>query len=67
MPTPADLDTSGLGLSEATMDELLAVDAGSWLAECDLTQEYFTKFGDHLPSQMLKQLDDLRARLTETS
>ncbi len=35
----------------------------SWLAECDLTEEYFAQFGDAVPAELHAQLDALRARL----
>ena len=43
--------------------ELFAVDAESWLAEADLTAEYFQLFGDRLPAELVGQLDSLKARL----
>ena len=60
---PAELNVEGLGLSEATIDELFHVDPASWLAECDLTEQYFAIFGDELPQQMREELSDLRKRL----
>ena len=62
-PIAGELDVDGLGLSDEVLAELFAIDAASWLAEADLTAEYFTKFGDRVPAELYRQLDDLRARL----
>jgi phosphoenolpyruvate carboxykinase (GTP) len=42
---------------------LFAVDPDSWLAECDLTEEYFEKFGDRVPQALRDELAALRGRL----
>ncbi len=62
-PLAGELDVDGLELSDEVLAELFAIDAASWLAEADLTAEYFTKFGDRVPAELYRQLDDLRARL----
>jgi phosphoenolpyruvate carboxykinase (GTP) len=63
-PAPGALFLDGLNLSDEQLTELFSVDATSWLAECDLTEEYFSKFGDALPAEMTRQLELLRERLT---
>ena len=63
-PVDGDLDVDGLGVSPAALEELFAVDPTTWLAEADLTEEYFAQFGDHLPAVLTEQLNALRARLT---
>lgn len=63
LPDPTDLDLEGLDLAEDQLAQLFAVDPASWLAEADLTQEYFAQFGDRLPAEMTRQLDALRERL----
>jgi phosphoenolpyruvate carboxykinase (GTP) len=64
-PLPGELDVTGLDISEETMAELFRVDTASWLAEADLTAEYFTKFGDKVPAELHTQLDTLKARLSQ--
>ena len=39
------------------------MDAESWRAEAELTEQYFEQFGDRVPSEMWNQLSELRARL----
>ena len=63
VPAAGALDVSGMDISDEVLAELFAVDAASWLAEADLTGEYFTQFGDRLPSELVGQLDALKARL----
>ncbi len=62
-PAPGALDLDGLDLRDEMLAELFRVDAGSWLAEADLTEEYFAQFGDRLPAAMRDQLTALRTRL----
>ncbi|MBB2924606.1 phosphoenolpyruvate carboxykinase (GTP) [Cellulomonas cellasea] len=61
--TPGALDLRGLDLPAEDLDELFRVDAASWLAECDLTEEFFARFGDHLPARLAEELAALRTRL----
>ena len=35
----------------------------SWLAECDLTEEYFAQFGDRVPAALHAELASLRYHL----
>src|SRR5690606_13329782 len=52
LPLAQDLELDGLDLTPEALDELFAIDPSSWLAECDLTEEYFAKFGDRLPERL---------------
>jgi len=63
LPAPGSMDLDGLTLSDEHRAELFAVDPGTWLAECDLTEEYFEQFGDRVPSALRDQLQGLRDRL----
>ncbi|MEN9711226.1 MAG: hypothetical protein RL441_1218 [Actinomycetota bacterium] len=65
VPAPGALNIDGLGMSDEDMHELFRVDPDSWLAECLLTEDYFRKFGDALPEQMMTELENLRARILE--
>ena len=62
-PLPGALDIDGLDLTEDDLLELFDVDSATWLAECDLTEEYFAKFGERLPAGLSAQLSHLRDRL----
>ncbi len=63
-PASGEIDVSGLDIGEDQLSELFAVDPTTWLAEADLTEEYFAKFGDRLPPEMTTELDNLRHRLS---
>ena len=63
LPAPGSMDFDGLRISEEHREELFAVDPSTWLAECDLAEEYFALFGDRVPVQLREQLDSLRDRL----
>ena len=64
-PLPGDLDVEGLDLTETQLAELFEVDPETWLAEAEMTKEYFQKFGDSVPPKLWKQLSDLTTRLEE--
>ncbi len=63
LPPREALDTEGLDLSDAELDELLNVDVEGWLAEMPSIREHFAKFGDHLPKALNDELDALEQRL----
>ncbi|WP_435338034.1 phosphoenolpyruvate carboxykinase domain-containing protein, partial [Acinetobacter sp. LH3_13] len=52
LPRVEDLELSGLDLPAADLEELFAIDTASWLAEADLTEEFFDTFGSHLPAAL---------------
>ncbi|MCA0379137.1 MAG: phosphoenolpyruvate carboxykinase (GTP) [Actinobacteria bacterium] len=64
VPAAGELNLSGIESVEAELDELFAVDSASWLAECDLTEEFFAQFGDRLPKALETELSALRSRLS---
>lgn len=63
MPTPDAIDTSGLSISEADMNELLDVNTDEWKQEAVSIREHYAKFGDRLPGELMKELEDLEKRL----
>ncbi|HYN75415.1 MAG TPA: phosphoenolpyruvate carboxykinase (GTP) [Candidatus Limnocylindria bacterium] len=63
-PAEGELNLDGLDVPAEDMEQLFAIDRASWLAEADLTAEYFEKFGDAVPAALQDELDALRARLT---
>jgi phosphoenolpyruvate carboxykinase (GTP) len=64
LPASGSLDFDGLQISPEQRQELFAVDPATWLAECDLTEEYFAMFGDRVPAALQAQLQSLRTRLS---
>ncbi|CAB4798066.1 unannotated protein [freshwater metagenome] len=63
LPKREDLPLDGLEISEADLEALFDVDKGSWLAECDLTDEYFSQFDDRVPAEIQAELAELKQRL----
>jgi phosphoenolpyruvate carboxykinase (GTP) len=63
MPTVDAIDTVGLDVSEADMEELLKVNKDEWLKEVASIKEHYAKFGNKLPKELANQLDALEKRL----
>ncbi len=62
-PATGALYLDGLDLTDEQLGELFSVDPDTWLAECDLTEEYFEKFGDKVPARLSDELATLRRNL----
>ncbi|MCS7205129.1 MAG: phosphoenolpyruvate carboxykinase (GTP) [Leptospiraceae bacterium] len=54
------------GVSEEDMKELLKIDYEGWLLEIESIKEHYKQFGDRLPKELKKQLQDLENRLRES-
>jgi phosphoenolpyruvate carboxykinase (GTP) len=63
VPRSGDLDTAGLGVSQAELDALLSLDPQSWLAELQQNEAFLAKFQDRLPSELWSEHHALRNRL----
>ncbi|MGZ4787428.1 MAG: phosphoenolpyruvate carboxykinase (GTP) [Terriglobales bacterium] len=63
LPSPSDLDSRGLDISEADLARLLSVDVEGWTAEVPLIRKHFEKFGDRMPKGMAEEVDKLEQRL----
>jgi len=63
LPLPADLDTSGMDISDSDLAELLDVDVSAWSREVPQLEEHFARFGDRLPTELSSRLTTLRQRL----
>lgn len=63
LPEQSSLNLSGLHLSKEDFKELNAVDIPGFLKEVEGLEEYFYLFGDDLPQQLRKELDNLKERL----
>jgi phosphoenolpyruvate carboxykinase (GTP) len=65
IPEVEDLDTAGLNLTRAQVEELLSVDIAGWKAEVPLIKEHFARFGTHLPEGLNAEVKSLEERLNE--
>ena len=63
LPKAGDLDTEGLGLAPAVMDELLHVDHEGWYDVMENIGDYFNGFGDRTPVALKTELQKITARL----
>jgi phosphoenolpyruvate carboxykinase (GTP) len=63
MPRPSDLNTQGLNISPAALEELTAVPPAAWRQEVADLRAYLQSFGSRLPAQMTAELDALAARI----
>lgn len=65
VPTPASLDTEGLDIDPAVLDQLLEVDAESWRQEVPLIEAHFDSIGERLPDAMRDRLETLEKKLSQ--
>jgi phosphoenolpyruvate carboxykinase (GTP) len=63
VPAPGSLNVEGLDISEEQLSALLAVDEEAVKAELPQVEEFLAKFGEHLPAEMTRQLETLKASL----
>ena len=63
IPAEGDLNVDGTDVTEVALAKLFAVDRASWLAEADLTDEFFGQFGSKVPPALRAELASLRYRL----
>ena len=59
VPTPADLDLTGLEINPSDIDEALTMNPEEWTAELALIRYWFTSIGDKLPPALWKEFDTL--------
>lgn len=63
LPEEGALDVEGLKLSKDAQKELFEIESSQWLKEIEELHQYFTLFGQHLPSEFHTELKNLRKRL----
>jgi phosphoenolpyruvate carboxykinase (GTP) len=63
VPYPAAIDTEGLDVADDDLAAALRVDVDEWAAEIPQITEWFTTFGDKLPTELWTELDTLTHRL----
>ncbi len=65
LPESGAIDTSGLGVTDEQMAELLDVDVEEWLNEIESIREHYARFEETLPEALSDELTALEARLRE--
>jgi len=63
LPAEEALELEGLELDKEDLADLLRVDVDGWLHEVPLIREYYARFGQRMPRELVDQLDALEARL----
>jgi phosphoenolpyruvate carboxykinase (GTP) len=63
LPYAEDIDTRGIRVSPAAMEEMLTVDREGWRQAVAGQQEFFSKFGDRLPRELWEENEALSRRL----
>jgi phosphoenolpyruvate carboxykinase (GTP) len=63
VPNAADINTDGLNIDQATLEELLAIDTERIKAELPQVKEFLAKLGERLPEEMNQQIAALEAKL----
>ncbi|MBC3515148.1 phosphoenolpyruvate carboxykinase (GTP) [Neobittarella massiliensis] len=64
-PKAEDINLEGLDLSLDTLKGLLNVDKDLWKEEAKGIREFYGKFGDRLPTEMMDELNKLEANLNK--
>jgi phosphoenolpyruvate carboxykinase (GTP) len=63
LPRAADLDTTGLDVAPAALEELLAVSAPSWRTEFEGVGAFLAEFGDRVPQALQSELEHALANV----
>jgi phosphoenolpyruvate carboxykinase (GTP) len=63
VPAPGALDTDGVALSGAQLNEALRVDHGEWREALADLGDFYNQFGARLPQPIARQLAETRRRL----
>jgi phosphoenolpyruvate carboxykinase (GTP) len=63
LPKPSDLNTDGLGLDDATLEQLLTIDRDGWKAEMESIGEYLDSYGERTPHALKAERAKIAAQL----
>ena len=63
VPSPGAIDVSGMKISQSEMAEVSAVNVDEWRDELPLIDEWFTKIGSKLPTELKSEFANLKAAL----
>jgi len=63
LPHETGIDVTGLDVSPEDLKQLFAVDREEWLSVVTGQQEFFKKFGDHMPKELWEESEALAKRL----
>jgi phosphoenolpyruvate carboxykinase (GTP) len=63
LPSPSDIDTSGLDVTDADMNALLSIDAEGWKSALPQMRDHYAQFGAKLPTKLATALTELESAL----
>jgi phosphoenolpyruvate carboxykinase (GTP) len=63
VPHTTGIDVTGIDISPEALKELFAIDRKGWLEAVAGQQEFFKKFGDHMPKELWQESEALAKRL----
>ncbi len=63
LPSPADIDVSGLNVTDADMNALLSIDAEGWKSALPQMRDHYAQFGAKLPAPLATALNELESSL----
>jgi phosphoenolpyruvate carboxykinase (GTP) len=63
VPHPTGIDVSGLDVSPEALKEMFAIDRLGWLEAVAGQQDFFKRFGDHMPKELWQESEALAKRL----
>ncbi len=63
LPEANEIDTSGIDVSKASLDEILTVDRDRWKSEIAENEKYFSTFGDRFPGALRDEIAAIKKRL----
>ena len=64
VPVDGGLNTEGLDISEADLEELFRIDTEGLLSDAESAAEYFGEFGGRVPEELTTEIAALRERLS---
>lgn len=66
LPKPEDINLEGLEgeVTPSVLRDLLTVNKDMWKTEADGIEDFYKKFGEHLPHELSEELIKLKARLS---
>ncbi len=63
LPSPADIDVSGLDVTDADMNALLSIDSEGWKSALPQMRDHYAQFGSKLPAPLTAALKELESSL----
>ena len=63
LPKPGDLNTEGLDLDPATLEQLITIDRAGWKAEMESIGEYLDSYGERTPHALKAERAKIAAQL----